>query len=116
MRVSISKAHDQYLKSLASQMGTTDMSECLTFLLWKLREANYNFGGHLPTYATAQQPQQAVQPQQHFDPTTFETRPTAMSALSFQPAFPDAVREFEQVQDETDPVIERLLSLGLESF
>ena len=98
MRVTINKTHDQYISAIASQMGATPQ-DALNFLLWKLRESNYNFGGTLPQHPTpnAQQP--------HFEPAT------AMSGLSFVPQSPQAIQEFEQLAEEIDPVIQRLAGL-----
>src|SRR5437868_3064732 len=104
MRLTIDKTHDKYLQLLASQMDATP-KEIINFLLWKLRESNYTFQGQLPTY----QPQV----QQYFDPSTFESRPTAMSGLSFQPQSPQAIQEYEQIAEEIDPIIEKFINLGL---
>ncbi|BAY67218.1 hypothetical protein NIES22_73810 (plasmid) [Calothrix brevissima NIES-22] len=94
MRLTINKSHDGYINAIASQMGTTPQN-ALNFMMWKLRESNYNFGDSLPQCPMphAQQPQ-----------------------IQFTPKSPQAIEEFEQLQAETDPVIERLLALGLESF
>ncbi|MBD2207830.1 hypothetical protein H6G33_36500 [Calothrix sp. FACHB-1219] len=105
MRLTINKAHDAYINAIASQMGTTPQ-QALNWMLWKLRESNYNFGGILPQYPMPN----VQQPQQQFEPAT------AMSGLSFIPQSPQAIQEFEQVAEEIDPVISRLLALGLESF
>lgn len=107
MRVTINKTHDQYLQAIASQMGC-NAQEALNFMLWKLRESNFNFGGTLPHYPIPN----AQQPQQHFDPSTFE-QATVMSGLAFQPQSPQAIQEFEELQQEIDPVIEKFISLGL---
>jgi hypothetical protein len=111
MRLTTDKTHDQYLQAIASQMGATP-KDALNFLLWKLRESNYNFGGTLPQYPMPN----TQQPQQHFDPNTFEARATAMSGLSFVPQSPQVIQEFEQLQQETDPVIARLASLIVDQF
>lgn len=107
LRLTIPKHHDVYLHSIASQMGC-DTSEALNYLLWELRKSNHQFGDSLPQY----QHPQAQQPTEY-------PQATAMSALSWQPQSPQAIRDFEasqELQEEIDPVIERLLSLGLESF
>jgi hypothetical protein len=83
-----------------------DTSEALNYLLWELRKANLQFGGTLPQYPMPNAQQQTIEYPQA----------TAMSALSWQPTCGQAIQEFEQLQEETDPVIERLLALGLESF
>lgn len=106
MRLTINKTHDGYLQAIASQMGATPQ-DALNFLLWKLRESNYNFGGVLPQY-----PMPNVQyqpPQQQFELAT------AMSGLSFIPQSPQAIQEFEELREEIDPVIERLAGL-IDSF
>ncbi|OUL21481.1 hypothetical protein BV378_26550 [Nostoc sp. RF31YmG] len=101
MRLTINKSHDQYISAIASQMGTTPQ-QALNWMLWKLRESNYNFGGTLPQHPipNAQQP--------HFEPAT------AMSGLSFVPQSPQAIQEFEELR-EIDPIIERLAGL-IDSF
>ncbi|MBD2359245.1 hypothetical protein H6G41_32460 [Tolypothrix sp. FACHB-123] len=98
LRLTISKHHEIYLNSIASQMGVNNTSEALNYLLWELRRQNYSFGSQA----------------QCFDPTTYETQPTVMSGLSFIPQSPQAIQEFEDLREEIDPVIQRLINAGLE--
>lgn len=112
VRLTLPKHHEIYLQSIASQMGVENTSEALNYLLWELRKANYQFGGQLPQYPM---PNTQQTHQMNNDPSNYE-KATAMSGLSFVPQSPQAIQEFEQLQAETDPVIERLLALGLESF
>jgi hypothetical protein len=101
MRVTINKAHDGYISAIASQMGTTQQ-EALNYLLWELRRSNFQFGSQLP---------QHHQPQ--FDLSTYE-QATAMSGLSFIPQSPQAIQEFESVQElseEIDPIIAKMALL-----
>ncbi|OUL23829.1 hypothetical protein BV378_20665 [Nostoc sp. RF31YmG] len=111
LRLSLPQHHTIYLQSIASQMGC-DEAQALNYLLWELRRSNFAFGSTLPPYPM---PNTQLPQSNHFDPNTFESKPTAMSGLSFQPAFPDAVREFEQVQEEIDPVIAKM-ALLIENF
>lgn len=85
-------------------MGTTSQ-QALNWMLWKLRESNYNFGGILPQYPMPND--QYQQAQQQFEPAT------AMSGLSFIPQSPQAIQQFEELQQEIDPIIERFINLGL---
>jgi hypothetical protein len=107
-RLTIPKHHSSYISAIASQMGC-DASEAINYLLWEMRKANFNFGQQLPQY----QPQPPAQT--GFDPSNYECeKATAMSGLSWQPQSPAVIQEFEQLQEEIDPVIQRLISCGLE--
>lgn len=107
MKVSIKSYNQQYLHLIGSQMGIDKPSEVINYLLLELKKMGYSFGSPLPQIA--QYPMPNAQ-QQQFEPAT------AMSGLSFVPQSPQAIQEFEQVAEEIDPVINRLLALGLESF
>lgn len=112
MRINLRKHHEQYLKTIASQMGIFDISEALNLLLWELRRINYSFGSSLP-----QLPHYQQQPQtsNYLDPSTFEAQATAMSGLNFHPSSPQRIQEFEELREEVDPIIQRLAEL-IDSF
>ncbi|MBD2342200.1 hypothetical protein H6G64_35365 [Calothrix sp. FACHB-156] len=99
MRISIQKHHKAYIEQIAAEMECTT-NEALNHLIWILKQQNYHFG-NLPLTPTSQ----------HFDPSTFENRATAMSGLSFIPQSPQAIQEFQELQEEIDPVIARLACL-----
>ena len=65
----------------------------------------------------SQESQQAPQPKRldnpYFDPNTLEASATAISERAFVPQSPKAIREFEELRDEIDPIIERFISLGV---
>lgn len=84
-------------------MGCSELNEAINFLFWELRRANYQFGGTLPQYPMPN----TQQPQQQFE------QATAMSGLSFVPQSPQAIQQFEELQQEVDPIIERFINLGL---
>ena len=93
-RLTIKPHNIAYLQSLALQMGITDLSEALNYLLLDVKGLNYRFGDK-PTL----QPQPTQTPiGYNFDPITFE------------PAF----APIQDNQNVTDPTIQRLLDAGLE--
>ncbi|MBD2214872.1 hypothetical protein H6G27_34255 [Nostoc linckia FACHB-104] len=113
MKITISKTHQQYINAIASQMNASP-SEVITYLLWELRKAKYQFNdsSNLP-----QQPQQINNRNVYYDSEEFK-RATAVAALSFQSQSPQAIEEFENVQElqeETDPIILRMAQL-IENF
>jgi hypothetical protein len=110
MRLTTPKHHDTYIDAIASQMGAT-RQEALNYLLWELRKNNFQFGGSLPQ-SQPQQPSRLDNP--YYDSSTFEQQATVMSGLSFIPQSPQAIQEFEDLAQEIDPVIQRLINSGLE--
>ena len=92
MRVSIHKHNRSYLERLGSQMECSDYTEVINYLLTELRRVNYSFNAQVNLGIN--------------DPQIVETEaPTepgqyAMSGLS-------AIN---------DPLIERLVTAGLEEF
>jgi hypothetical protein len=86
MRLSIPRHHQQYISSLASEMGCSN-AEALNWLIW-----THRWGTPQP------QPQQASQ-------------------IAFTPKSPQAIQQFEQsqLQQEIDPIIEKLATL-IEDF
>ena len=94
MRISIKKHNQVYLESLALQMGITDISEVLNYLLLDIKGLNYQFGN---------KPQ--PQPRQAPIGYTFD-------ASTFEPAF-TPVRECDR--NSIDPIIARMASL-IEEF
>jgi hypothetical protein len=94
MRISIKKHNQAYLESLASQMGITDISEVLNYLLLDIKGLNYQFGNK-------PQPQPRQAPIGYsFDTSTFE------------PAF-TPIPEVDR--NSIDPIIARMASL-IEEF
>jgi hypothetical protein len=98
MRISIKKHNQAYLQELALQMGVSDITEVLNYLLLDIKGLNYKFGDKpVPTPQQAQQTSLGYS----FDTSTFERiAPT-----------PDVDRN----QLEIDPVIARMASL-IEEF
>lgn len=92
MRVSIRKHNQPYIERLGYQMECDDPSEVINYLLTELKRINYSFnaevnlGINAPTFERESHP---TEPGQY-----------AMSALS-------AIN---------DPVVDRLLAVGLEQF
>ncbi|MGI2908596.1 hypothetical protein [Tolypothrix sp. VBCCA 56010] len=95
MRLSIKKHNQVYLEYLASQMGITDISEVLNYLLLDIKGLGYQFGNK-----PAPQPQ--PQAPLGFDASTFEP---------FQPAF---APNHDGDRNHIDPMIQRLIDAGLE--
>jgi len=97
MRISIKKHNQAYLQELALQMGVTDITEVLNYVLLDCKGLGYSFGNK---QSTPQQPQQAPIGYT-FDPTTFET--------AFTPI------PHNQNSVEIDPIIARMSQL-IEEF
>jgi hypothetical protein len=110
MRISIDKTHEKYLQFLASEIDATP-KEVLNFLIWKLRESKYTFGGQIPLQSPTQ-PHRLENP--YFDPSTFESTPKTIR-VGFVPQSPQAIQDFENLRDEIDPIIARMASL-IEDF
>jgi len=91
-RLTIKPHNIAYLQSLALQMGVTDLSEALNYLLLDVKGLNYRFGDK-PT----SQPQQA--------PIGY-----AFDTSTFEPAF----APLQDNQNAIDPTIQRLIDAGLE--
>lgn len=104
MRTSIRKHNRLYLERLASQMES-DPTEAVNYLLTELRRVGYSFnsgvtlavGDHTPTRSTENyELGYAIEPE--VKPKTLGSTGSLMAALS------------------KDPVIEHLLTAGLEQF
>ena len=93
MRLSIKKHNQAYLESLAEQMGISDISEVLNYLLLDIKGLGYTFG-----IKSAPQPQPTIQ---------------APIGYTFEPAF--TPQENTQNFTETDPIIARMSQL-IEEF
>ena len=93
MRISIRKHNQVYLQELALQMGVTDITEVLNYLLLDCKGLGYSFGNKPAPQQTQQAPIGYV-----FDTSTFE--PT------FAP--------LQENQNAIDPTIQRLIDAGLE--
>jgi hypothetical protein len=102
MRITIKKHHYEFLIKLQGQMNNTDTTSAIDYLLWELKKSNYQFGSNLSA---------PKQPSDYFVP---EKLP-----IGFTPT-PEVNTEVfnEQLAQETDPIIERFIALGLcgESF
>lgn len=102
MRVSIRKYNRSYLERLGNQMECQDPTEVINYLLTELRRIHYSFNAEATltiqvaseTFSSELEWEQPTEPGQY-----------AMSA-------------FSAVMDESssDPVIDRLLTVGLEQF
>jgi hypothetical protein len=95
MRIAIKKHNQRYLEQIANQMEC-DRATALDYLLFELRKNNYSFGSPLPN--SEEKP----------------AMPEPLHGINFKS--PRAIREFEELQQEVDPIIERLVLAGLESF
>jgi hypothetical protein len=91
-RLTIKPHNIAYLQELALQMGVTDITEVLNYLLLDVKGLNYRFGDK-----PAPIPQQAPIGYS-FDTSTFE------------PAF----APLQDNQNAIDPTIQRLIDAGLE--
>jgi hypothetical protein len=91
-RLTIKPHNIEFLKRLGAQMGITDLSEALNYLLLDVKGLNYRFGDK-PT----SQPQQA--------PIGY-----AFDTSTFEPAFAPIPNN----QNAVDPTIQRLIDAGLE--
>ena len=92
MRVSIRKHNRSYLERLGSQMECSDYTEVINYLLTELRRVNYSFNAQVNLGINAHQ---IIEPESPTEPGQY-----AMSGLS-------AIN---------DPLIERLVTAGLEEF
>lgn len=97
MRISIKQHHAQFIKNLAEGMGC-DATEALNYLLWQ-----YRWNQQAPTaQALTSLNMPSLQPVEKVE--------------KFELKSPALIQEFEQltdVQQEIDPIIERLISLGV---
>lgn len=91
MRLSIKKHNQAYLESLASQMGISDISEVLNYLLLDIKGLGYSFGSKPAPQPITQTP----------------------IGYTFEPAF--TPQENTQNFAETDPIIARMSQL-IEEF
>ncbi|MBW4450760.1 MAG: hypothetical protein KME38_29025 [Spirirestis rafaelensis WJT71-NPBG6] len=96
MRISIRKHNQVYLQELALQMGLSDLSETLNYLLLDIKGLGYQFGSK-----PAPRPQTAPI---GFDASTFETFVT-----------PAPSQECDRNYQEIDPIIARFANL-IEEF
>lgn len=108
MRITIDRVHEKYLQTLGTEMDASPR-EVVNFLLWKMRESNYTFGGQLPLQSPVNG-NRFNNP--YFDPNTFESTPKT-NTVGFVPQSPQAIQEFEDLVEEIDPIIERFISLGV---
>lgn len=90
-RLTVRVHNIQFLEKIAYQMGITNLSEALNYILLDCKGLGYSFGNK-------PQPQPLVQAPIGFDPGTFEITVPAQ----------------ENIQNAVDPVIERLIAAGLE--
>lgn len=92
MRVSIRKHNRSYLERLAQQMECQDYTEVVNYLLVELRRVNFSFNSEINLgINTASSVEIPIEPGQF-----------PMSGLAYI--------------NDTDPVIERLVTAGLEEF
>ena len=94
-RITVKSHNIEFLKRLGAQMGLTDLSEVLNYVLLDAKGLGYQFGDK-----PAPQPTQAPIGYT-FDPSTFE------------PAFAP-IQESDRNEFNIDPTIQRLLDSGLE--
>lgn len=95
-RLTIKPHNIDFLKRLGAQMGLTDLSEVLNYVLLDAKGLGYQFGEK-----PAPQPTQAPIGYT-FDPSTFE------------PAFAPIHQESDRNEFSIDPTIQRLIDAGLE--
>ncbi|MBW4607404.1 MAG: hypothetical protein KME22_09295 [Hassallia sp. WJT32-NPBG1] len=91
-RLTVKSHNIAFLQNISAQMGLTDLSEVLNYLLLDAKGLGYSFGNK-----PAPQPQQAPIGY-NFDPSTFE------------PAY----EPIHNNQNVVDPTIQRLIDAGLE--
>ena len=97
MRLSIKKHNRAYLESLAFQMGVSDVSEVLNYLLLDIKGLGYTFGNKPAPHS---QPITQAPIGYSFDPSTFEAiAPTQENNRNYS----------------EDPIITRMASL-IEEF
>lgn len=101
MRVSIRKHNQPYLERLSAQMET-DPTEAINYLLTELRRVGYSFNSGVTIAVGGLESSRSIDPDRTIEP---ETKPqelgctgSLMAALS------------------NDPVIEKILTAGLEVF
>jgi hypothetical protein len=94
MRISIKKHNQAYLQELALQMGVSDITEVLNYLLLDVKGLGYKFGD---------KPASTLQPLQAPIGYSFDTS-------TFEPAF----APLQENQNAIDPTIQRLIDAGLE--
>lgn len=92
MRVSIRKHNRSYVERLAAQMECSP-NEAINYLLTELRRINYSFGAEATLRINASN----TEPERPIEPGQFP-----MSGLAYI--------------NDSDPVIERLVTAGLEEF
>jgi hypothetical protein len=91
------------LIQVGRDMGTDDLKEVLSFILWDIKRHGYKYHNGLRVIIpTTQTPPPQVQPVTQ--PVTIQAPPPVV-----EPVEAEAV-------EEIDPVIQRLLSLGLDDF
>jgi len=93
MRLSIKKHNQAYLQELALQMGVSDISEVINYLLLDVKGLGYSFGNK---------------------PAPQSQQPQAPIGYSFEPAF-TPIQENIQNYTEIDPIIAKFASL-IEEF
>lgn len=95
-RITIRAHNIEFLKSLGAQMGLTDLSEVLNYLLLDCKGLGYSFGNK--PAPQSQQPQIPIG--YSFDTSSFEK----VTPLT----------EVDRNRIEIDPTIQRLIDAGLE--
>ncbi|MBW4677780.1 MAG: hypothetical protein KME52_28430 [Desmonostoc geniculatum HA4340-LM1] len=94
MRVSIKSHNRVYLSRIAAQIEC-DHTEAINYLLIELRKIGYSFGANIPSIQQSQMISDSV--------VKVVSQPL--------PTIPDTLPQ--EVMEEIDPIIERLINLGV---
>jgi hypothetical protein len=98
MRISIKKHNRQYLQRLSAQMEV-DPNEAVNYLLLELKRIDYSFNSGINlAVGGLEKTQEIATTAEHYSTVPLGSTGSLMKAL------------------ENDPVIERLISVGLDQF
>jgi hypothetical protein len=104
MRVSIKKHNQQYLQRLAAQMEV-DPSEAVNYLLTELRRVGYSFNSNVTLALGNSNPSRSTENQEQGHSFVMEVKAKELGSTG---SLMNALSK--------DPVIERILTAGLEVF
>jgi hypothetical protein len=95
IKVSIKSHNLSYLQLISEQMQVSNLSEVINYLLLELKKQGYSYGSPLPQLSNLQQQELGFK-----------------IISESKPLLPDSELP-EEVQEQIDPVIERLVELGV---
>jgi hypothetical protein len=104
MRISIKKHNQQYLQRLSAQMEV-DPTEAVNYLLTELRRVGYSFNSNVTLAVGDFKPSRSTENQEQGHSFEIETKPKELGSTG---SLMNALSK--------DPVIERILTAGLEVF